>query len=110
MIGKIKRYKRINETAGDVYSVLEVSVRANKEIVNQLKGEGDSMCQALLEIMEPEINEIRENDKITQLINTSRKYGATDEEILEDIISEFHCSVEKAKGKLKEYDKGKGNV
>ena len=106
MIGKIKRYKRINETAGDVYSVLEVSVRANKEIVNQLKGEGDSMCQALLEIMEPEINEI----KITQLINTAREFGATDEQIIAKIVSHFHYTEERAEDKLKEYDKGKVNA
>ena len=38
-------------------AVLEVSVRANQEIVEELKGD-ESMCQALLEIMEPEINKI----------------------------------------------------
>lgn len=40
-------------------AVLEVSIRANQEIVNELKGD-ESMCQALLEIMEPEINKIVE--------------------------------------------------
>ena len=38
-------------------AVLEVSVRANQKIVEELKGD-ESMCQALLEIMEPEINKI----------------------------------------------------
>lgn len=38
-------------------AVLEVSIRANPQIVEELKGEG-AMCQALLEIMEPEINQI----------------------------------------------------
>lgn len=38
-------------------AVLEVSVRANLEIVELLKGD-EGMCQALLEIMEPEINKI----------------------------------------------------
>lgn len=38
-------------------AVLEVSVRANLEVVEMLKGD-ESMCQALLEIMEPEINRI----------------------------------------------------
>ena len=38
-------------------SVLEVSVKANKQIVEELKGD-ESMCQALLEIMEPEISKI----------------------------------------------------
>lgn len=40
-------------------SVLEVSIRANQCIVDELGGD-DSMCQALLEIMEPEINKIVE--------------------------------------------------
>lgn len=38
-------------------AVLEVSVKANLEIVEELKGD-EAMCQALLEIMEPEINQI----------------------------------------------------
>ena len=38
-------------------AVLEVSVKANREIVEELKGD-EAMCQALLEIMEPEINQI----------------------------------------------------
>lgn len=38
-------------------SVLEVSIRANKQVIGELRGE-DSMCEALLEIMEPEINYI----------------------------------------------------
>lgn len=40
-------------------AVLEVSIRANQEIVEELKGD-EKMCQALLEIMEPEINKITE--------------------------------------------------
>jgi hypothetical protein len=40
-------------------AVLEVSIRANQETVEELKGD-EKMCQALLEIMEPEINEITE--------------------------------------------------
>ena len=39
-------------------SVLEVSVRANKQVVGELRGDDREMCQALLEIMEPEIKEI----------------------------------------------------
>ena len=34
-------------------SVLEVSIKANKQIVGELRGD-ENMCQALLEIMEPE--------------------------------------------------------
>ncbi|MDE7205887.1 MAG: hypothetical protein K2N90_01770 [Lachnospiraceae bacterium] len=43
-------------------SVLEVAVKANRQIVEELRGE-DHMCQALLEIMEPEINKIKETVK-----------------------------------------------
>jgi len=40
-------------------AVLEVSVQVNKKTVEELKGD-EGMCQALLEIMEPEINKIAE--------------------------------------------------
>ncbi len=36
-------------------SVLEVSIRANWEIIKELR-RNENMCQALLEIMEPEID------------------------------------------------------
>ncbi|MCI9500658.1 MAG: hypothetical protein HFG76_01390 [Hungatella sp.] len=38
-------------------AVLEVSIRANQKVVEELKGD-ESVCQALLEIMEPEISKI----------------------------------------------------
>ncbi len=38
-------------------SVLEVSIKANQAVVEELRGD-ESMCQALLEIMESEINKI----------------------------------------------------
>ena len=41
--------------------MLEVSLRANWEIIQELRGNED-MCQALMEIMEPEISKIREAD------------------------------------------------
>ena len=40
-------------------AVLEVSIRANQQAVEELRGD-EGMCQALLEIMEPEINKIAE--------------------------------------------------
>lgn len=43
-------------------SVLQVSVKANKQVVEELRGE-KHMCEALLEIMEPEINKIKERTK-----------------------------------------------
>lgn len=38
-------------------SVLEVSVRANRHVADELRG-GEGVCNALLELMEPEINKI----------------------------------------------------
>lgn len=38
-------------------AVLEVSIRANREVVEELRGD-EGMCQALLEIMESEISQI----------------------------------------------------
>ncbi len=40
-------------------SILEVSIQANRQMVEELRGD-ESMCKALLEIMEPEINKIVE--------------------------------------------------
>ena len=44
-------------------SVLEVSIRANKQIIEELRGD-ESMCEALLEIMRPEVEIIaKESEK-----------------------------------------------
>lgn len=91
-------------------SVLEVSARANREIIENLKEEGDGMCKALLEIMEPEINEIRRNDVIAQLIDTARDYGASDEDVIKSIMNRFNCSEDKARQKIEEFDSGKIKV
>lgn len=50
-------------------SVLEVSIRANEQVIGELRGE-DSMCEALLEIMAPEINQIvlKRTQEVTQQI------------------------------------------
>ena len=41
-------------------AVLGVAIRANWRVVQELRGDGN-MCEALMELMEPEINKIREN-------------------------------------------------
>lgn len=59
--------------------MLEVSIRANLELVDELKGD-ENVCQALLEIMEPEINKIvgeatervRKETERNQAVNTAR--------------------------------------
>lgn len=40
-------------------AVLGVAIKANWQIAHELRGDGD-MCQALMELMEPEINKIKE--------------------------------------------------
>ncbi len=43
-------------------AVLEVAIKANWQAAQELRGD-DSMCQALMELMEPEINKIMETVK-----------------------------------------------
>ncbi|MCM1256887.1 MAG: hypothetical protein NC307_03445 [Roseburia sp.] len=50
-------------------SILEVTVRANMEIIEELRGD-ENMCQALMEIMEPEIRLIKEEG-----LRTGREEG-----------------------------------
>ena len=50
--------------------MLEVSVRANMRVVEELRGD-ENMCQALLEIMDPEINEMAES-KVNMRANEIR--------------------------------------
>jgi len=55
----LKHIEELNEK-GDkelADAVLEVSIRANRRTVEELRGD-EVMCQALLEIMEPEISKI----------------------------------------------------
>lgn len=76
-------------------SVLEVSIRANRQIVDELRGD-DSVCQALLEIMEPEINKIKEavkeaakEDEILCAVKSFRDLGASDIQI-RDVLMKNH--------------------
>ena len=54
-------------------SVLQVSISANKQVVEELRGD-ENMCQALLEIMEPEINKIKETVE-AEAIKKERQKG-----------------------------------
>ncbi len=63
---------------------MEVSIRANQQIVEELRGE-EIMCQALLEIMEPEIN------KIVDEVTKRAKEETEDETRKEDIESVVRC-------------------
>lgn len=53
-------------------SILQVSISANKQVVKQLRGD-ESMCQALLEIMEPEINKIKETVRVETTQQVTRQ-------------------------------------
>ncbi len=91
-------------------AVLEISVRANQKIVDELKGE-NSMCQALLEIMEPEINKIVEEavheavhevtrKSVLGTVESLRDFGIDDKQIKEAIMKNYNLSSEEAEGYL----------
>ena len=62
------------------------------------------MCQALLEIMEPEINEIREYEarkgKIMGTIETLREFGQNDDKIEKHLMQKYHLSLKEAQSYL----------
>lgn len=62
------------------------------------------MCQALLEIMEPEINKIRELEirkgKILGTVETLRELGRSDGEIEKSLIKKYHLSMGEAQSYL----------
>ena len=105
-------------------SVLQISIQANKNIVEELKGE-DTMCQALLDIMEPELREIKQKlrmealqeghaeglakglvegraegraegrkEGIRHMIDTLRGLGHNDAEITEALVRQYNLSPE----------------
>ena len=78
-------------------AVLEVSVSANQEIVEELKGD-ESVCQALLEIMEPEINKIVGEATKQQALNTARKMISSGNFSAREIVEYVHgISIEEVK-------------
>ena len=87
-------------------SVLEVSIGANKQIVEELMGD-DSMCQALMEIMEPVI-QLRDQENIEKgikkgiqvTIDTLREFGHGDAEIKTAIMKKYEISAEEVEGYL----------
>ena len=74
-------------------SVLEVSVRANRQVVEELRGD-DTMCSALLEIMEPEIREREKKSAIISGIEILRECGHSEEEIKIRIMKKYQLSEE----------------
>ncbi len=97
-------------------SVLEVSIKANKKIVEELRGD-DSMCQALLEIMEPEINkevnrrvetevnrymETGGRSFILRTVKSFRELNADNEAIKEMLVKNYGLAPKEAEEYLKE--------
>lgn len=73
---------------------LLVSIRANRQIVDELRG-GDGMCKALLEIMEPEIEKIRADDArnlIIRSVKSFRDLGVDDGKIKEILVKNYELS------------------
>lgn len=79
-------------------SVLEVSISANRKIVEELIGD-ESMYEALMEIMEPKIKQ-REDAIIKKgiqgTVDTLRDFGHKDAEIKTAIIKRYNLSLEEA--------------
>lgn len=91
-------------------SVLEVTVKVNWQIVEELRGD-ERMCQALLELMESEINKIKEEvtrevmekDKqegIKSTVIALRDYGLGDMEIKEMLMKIYSIAANEAEGYL----------
>ncbi len=81
-------------------SVLEVSISANREIVDELIGD-ESMYEALMEIMEPKIKQREDaimKKGIQGTVDTLRDFGHKDAEIKTAIIKRYNLSLEEAEG------------
>lgn len=91
-------------------SILEVSIGANWETVEGLRGD-DIMCKALFEIMEPEINKIVEQEvqkklqtevqkesvkSILNAVKSFRDLGISNEQMREMLIKNFELTQEEA--------------
>ena len=76
-------------------SVLEVSISANRRIVEELIGD-ESMYEALMEIMEPKLRIRDEKVRIKEVVSALRDFGHKDEEIKPAIIKKYHLSEEEA--------------
>lgn len=83
-------------------SVLQVSIEANRPLVDELMGD-DGMCEALMEIMEPQLQQreqtgIREGLRmgIQGTVDALREFGHSDCEIKATIIRKYDLSDEEA--------------
>ncbi len=80
-------------------SILEVSIGANRQIIEGLRGD-DDMFEALMEIMEPKIDEIRK-EGIQGTVDVLRKLKHKDTEIKSAIMEQYQLTEEEASGYLR---------
>ena len=104
MLRLLKETGRLSGKAEKEYadSVMEVSIGANKQVIEELMGDG-KMCQALLEIMEPHLllreKEARKEGRkegIQGTVDTLREFGHGDLEIKRAIMQRYQLSIEEA--------------
>ena len=109
MVRLLKSVEGLTEKADKEFadSVLEVSIGANKQVIEELMGDGD-MCQALMEIMEPQlllreqkgiekgIEKGLEKGRIEGTVDTLREFGHGDLEIKNVIMQRYGLSKEEA--------------
>ncbi|MCM1241833.1 MAG: hypothetical protein NC314_03265 [Roseburia sp.] len=102
LVGVNKLTEKMDKEFAD--SVLEVSIGANKQIIEEMMGD-DSVCQALMEIMEPVI-QLRDQENIKKglkkgmqmTIDTLREFGHEDSEIKTAIMKKYDISAEEIDG------------
>ena len=80
-------------------SVLEVSISANKDMIDELIGD-ESMYETLMEIMEPKLKARDEKIRINEAVSTLRDIGYGDDKISPAIIKKYHLSAEEAENYL----------
>ena len=80
-------------------SVLEVSIGANKQVIEELMGD-ERMCQALMEIMEPQLQlrekRGKEKGRRAGTVDTLRELGYGEPEIKNVIMQRYGLSVKEA--------------
>lgn len=74
-------------------AVLQVSVSANRELYDQLKGRGGIMCEALKELMKEDILD----EKIKVYVEAKKECDVPDNDIIKGIMSKFGVAFEAAK-------------